>query len=219
MNNQLSPLLNQRNQMNGLYLLDLLDGSSVKVVFFDPQYRGILDKMSYGNEGKNRGKERSSLPQMSEETIKDFLAKIERILKSNGYLFLWIDKFHLMEGVKKWFEKFKTLEIVDMITWDKKKMGMGYRSRRRNEYCVVVQKEPRQAKSTWFLHNIPDVWEEKLVCKEHAHSKPIELQKQLILATSKKNDLIVDPASGGYSVFIACLGVNRNFLGCDLKCK
>lgn len=218
MNNQLLPLLNQRNQMNGLHLLDLLDESSVKVVFFDPQYRGILDKMSYGNEGKNRGKERSSLPQMSEETIKDFLAKIERILKPNGYLFLWIDKFHLMEGVKKWFENFKTLEIVDMITWDKKKMGMGYRSRRRSEYCVVVQKEPRQAKSTWLLHNIPDVWEEKLVCKEHAHSKPIELQKQLILATSQENDLIVDPASGGYSVFMACLGVNRNFLGCDLKC-
>lgn len=218
MNNQLLPLLNQRNQMNGLHLLDLLDGSSVKVVFFDPQYRGILDKMSYGNEGKNRGKERSSLPQMSEETIKDFLAKIERILKPNGYLFLWIDKFHLMEGVKKWFENFKTLEIVDMITWDKKKMGMGYRSRRRSEYCVVVQKEPRQAKSTWLLHNIPDVWEEKLVCKEHTHSKPIELQKQLILATSQENDLIVDPASGGYSVFMACLGVNRNFLGCDLKC-
>lgn len=65
MNNQLLPLLNQRNQMNGLHLLDLLDESSVKVVFFDPQYRGILDKMSYGNEGKNRGKERSSLPQMS----------------------------------------------------------------------------------------------------------------------------------------------------------
>lgn len=218
MNNQLLPLLNQRNQMNGLHLLDLLDGSSVKVVFFDPQYRGILDKMSYGNEGKNRGKERSSLPQMSEETIKDFLTKIERILKPNGYLFLWIDKFHLMEGVKKWFENFKTLEIVDMITWDKKKMGMGYRSRRRSEYCVVVQKEPRQAKSTWLLHNIPDVWEEKLVCKEHTHSKPIELQKQLILATSQENDLIVDPASGGYSVFMACLGVNRNFLGCDLKC-
>lgn len=218
MNNQLLPLLNQRNQMNGLHLLDLLDESSVKVVFFDPQYRGILDKMSYGNEGKNRGKERSSLPQMSEQTIKDFLAKIERILKPNGYLFLWIDKFHLMEGVKKWFENFKTLEIVDMITWDKKKMGMGYRSRRRSEYCVVVQKEPRQAKSTWLLHNIPDVWEEKLVCKEHTHSKPIELQKQLILATSQENDLIVDPASGGYSVFMACLGVNRNFLGCDLKC-
>lgn len=218
MNNRLLPLLNQKNQMNGLHLLDLLDGSSVKVVFFDPQYRGILDKMSYGNEGKNRGKERSSLPQMSEETIKDFLTKIERILKPNGYLFLWIDKFHLMEGVKKWFENFKTLEIVDMITWDKKKMGMGYRSRRRSEYCVVVQKEPRQAKSTWLLHNIPDVWEEKLVCKEHTHSKPIELQKQLILATSQENDLIVDPASGGYSVFMACLGVNRNFLGCDLKC-
>lgn len=40
----------------------------------------------------------------------------------------------------------------------------------------------------------------------------------LLDGSSVKNDLIVDPASGGYSVFMACLGVNRNFLGCDLKC-
>lgn len=72
--------------MNGLDLLKQIKGETLKVIFFDPQYRGILDKMSYGNEGVKRGKERSELPQMTEEIIKEFLKNIERVLLPNGYL-------------------------------------------------------------------------------------------------------------------------------------
>lgn len=209
-------LLNKKNKMNGLDLLNLLDKESIKVTFFDPQYRGVLDKLSYGNEGKSRGKARSALPQMSQEIIFEFLAKIELVLKPNGYLFLWLDKFHLFE-VKSWIENYQSLEIVDLIVWNKLKIGMGYRTRRRSEYLVIIQKAPRQAKSTWTLHNIPDVWDEKILDKNHTHAKPIELQKQLILATTNENDLVLDPASGGYSVFRACKETNRNFIGCDLE--
>ena len=117
----MNELLNRRNKMNGLDLLDLLDKDSIKIAFFDPQYRGVLDKLSYGNEGKGRGKDRSALPQMSQEIIFEFLAKIELVLKPNGYLFLWLDKFHLFE-VKSWIENYQTLEIVDMVTWFKGKI-------------------------------------------------------------------------------------------------
>ena len=212
----MNELVNRRNKMNGLDLLDLLDKESIKVAFFDPQYRGVLDKLSYGNEGKSRGKDRSALPQMSQEIIFEFLAKIELVLKPNGYLFLWLDKFHLFE-VKSWIENYQSLEIVDMIVWNKMKIGMGYRTRRKSEYLVVIQKAPKQAKSTWTLHNIPDVWDEKILDKNHTHAKPIELQKQLILATTNENDLVLDPASGGYSVFRCCKETGRNFIGCDLE--
>ena len=212
----ISKLINKKNKMDGLFLLDMLEPQSIKVAFFDPQYRGILDKLSYGNEGKNRGQNRSSLPQMSEDIIIDFIVKIHNLLKPNGYLFLWVDKFHLIEGVKKWFDKFSDFEIVDMITWDKKKIGMGYRSRRRSEYLVIIQKYPKQAKKTWILHNIPDVWEEKITGKNHTHAKSLGLQKQLLLATTIENDLVLDPASGGYSVFNVCKEINRNFIGCDI---
>ena len=48
--------LNSRIKMDGIKFLSLLKAQAVPAVFFDPQYRGILDKMSYGNEGKSRGK-------------------------------------------------------------------------------------------------------------------------------------------------------------------
>lgn len=206
---------NFRNKCDGLMLLNQLDDNSIKAVFFDPQYRGILDKMKYGNEGKQRGKARSALEQMSNETIIAFLAQINRVLCPSGYLFLWVDKFHLVEGVTSWFCGTE-LEPVDMITWNKLKIGMGYRTRRKSEYLVVVQKLPKLAKATWKLHNIPDVWDEK-TDKNHAHSKPIELQKQLILATTNEGDYICDPAAGGYSVFEACKQTERNFIGGDIE--
>lgn len=210
-------LANRRLKADGRQLLARLPAASGKVAFFDPQYRGILDKMAYGNEGKRRGRERSSLPQMTEELIASFITGIERYLAASGYLFLWVDKFHIMEGVRPWISSLSTLEIVDMITWDKARIGMGYRSRRKCEYLVVIQKQPRRAKGTWSLHNIPDVWQEKLPTPlKHPHQKPPGLQRQLILATTEAGDLVVDPAAGSFSVLESCLATGRNFIGCDL---
>lgn len=207
--------VNCKNKCNGLELLNQMNDNSIKVVFFDPQYRGVLDKMKYGNEGKKRGQQRSALTQMTEETIHSFIKSIDRVLAPSGYLFLWVDKFHLVEGVASWF-KGTSLETVDMITWNKQKIGMGYRTRRKSEYLVIVQKQPKLAKATWHLHDIPDVWDEKVI-KMHAHSKPVELQKQLILATTQEGDFVCDPASGGYSVFEACKQIGRNFIGGDIE--
>ena len=51
--------INNKNKYNGIDLLDNLKDNSVKVIFFDPQYRGVLNKLSYGNEGVSRGKNAS----------------------------------------------------------------------------------------------------------------------------------------------------------------
>lgn len=195
--------------------MEQLYDNTIKAAFFDPQYRGILDKMNYGNEGKSRGKARCDLQQMNEETIIKFINEIDRVLLPSGHLFLWVDKFHLCTGVLDWFVD-TNLQLVDMITWDKDKIGMGYRTRRKAEYLIIFQKRPIRAKDIWKSHAIPDVWVEK-VRKTHTHSKPINLQKVLIEATTEENDYILDPASGGYSVFEACKLCNRTFIGGDIQ--
>jgi site-specific DNA-methyltransferase (adenine-specific) len=90
--------LNYRNICEGRQLLRQIEDESLKVIFFDPQYRGLLDKMSYGNEAKGKSKNRSERTQMTDEDIQEFLIEIERCLLPSGYLFLWIDKFHLVGG-------------------------------------------------------------------------------------------------------------------------
>lgn len=208
-------LPNFRNKADGLSLMATLPDKSIKTAFFDPQYRGVLDKLSYGNEGANRAKARCNLPQMNEPTIKRFIKEIDRVLLPSGHLFLWVDKFHLCQSVLQWVQD-TNLNLVDMVVWDKGKIGMGFRTRRKSEYLIVCQKSPVRAKGKWTIHNIPDVWEEKTP-KLHPHSKPLELQKALIEATTKEGDWVLDPASGGYSVLTACQKLKRNFIGCDIK--
>lgn len=204
-------------KMDGLKLLQKLPDNSIPLVFFDPQYRSVLDKQSYGNEGKGRGKDRSELPQMDDKTIKKFIKEIERILISSGHLMLWVDKYILCNGVHFLMEG-SSLPLVDMITWNKGRMGMGYRSRRYSEHLIIFQKFPVRAKGVWRVHDIPDVWTEKIENgdKNHTHAKPLELQKRLIKAVTNKGDIVVDPAAGGYSVLKAALAMERHFIGCDI---
>ena len=204
-----------RNKSEGLEFLLKIKTERIPLVFFDPQYRGVLDYLKFGNEGKQRGQERASLPQMTEE-IPEFVSEISRILKPSGHLMLWVDKYHLMNGFQKWLDG-TNLQTVDMITWNKKRMGMGYRSRRYCEYLIVAQKKPLRAKDVWTDHTIPDVWEEKVDRAKGIHPKPVALQSALIKSLTDENDIVVDPAAGSFSVMRSCGATGRVFLGCDIN--
>ena len=206
---------NTKLKMDGLDFLSMLPSGAIPVAFFDPQYRGVLDKLSYGNEGKNRGKRRGALQQMSKDVIGQFIRGINSALIPSGHLFLWVDKFHLCEGTHSWFAD-TSLDIVDLVTWDKATFGMGYRTRRRAEYCLVLQKRPRRAKGVWKIHNITDVIQERTSRRDHPHSKPVNLQGKLMAAVSNEGDFVIDPAAGSFSVLQAAQNQHRTFLGCDL---
>ena len=207
---------NTRLRMDGLEFLSKIPSGAIPVAFLDPQYRGVLDKLAYGNEGKQRGQKRAALVQMSEDDIGRFIRGIDRVLIPSGHLFLWVDKFHLCQGIGRWLEKTR-LDIVDLVTWDKGTFGMGYRTRRRGEYCIVLQQEPRKAKGVWKAHNIPDVVREKITQKSHTHAKPVGLQGDLLSAVTNEGDFVIDPAAGSFSVMTAALSRGRTFLGSDLN--
>lgn len=206
---------NKRNIGDGMDLLRMLEADSVAAVFFDPQYRGVLDHCKYGNEGARQAG-RIGLPQMSDGIIHDFILQISRVLRPSGHLFLWTDKFQCENGMWSWIDG-TDLRLVDMITWNKDRMGMGYRSRRQSEHMHILQKIPTRAKGVWTDHSIPDVWTER-VGKKHPHQKPVGLQRRVILAATRPGDLIVDPAAGGYSVLDAVMAAGgRDFIGTDLR--
>ena len=152
---------------------------------------------------------------MTDDDIQKFFTEIERILVPNGHVMFWVDKFILLNSLKQ-LTGHTDLQLIDMLTWNKGRMGMGYRTRRKSEYLVIFQKPPIKAKDVWKRRNIPDVWDEKITDRTHPHSKPIELQKALIEAVTLENDIVVDPTAGSYSTLVATKATGRNFLGCDL---
>ena len=207
--------LNQRNQCDGRELLAALAPESIPLCIFDPQYRGLLDNMRYGNEGVSRGRGRSGLLQMSEQTIGEFISGITFALIPSGHPFLWTDKFHLCTGVGTWVGDCG-LEVVDLVTWNKDRIGMGYRTRRVGEYLLIMQKPPKRAEGVWQSDDIPDVVTEKVERVGNVHPKPVDLQARLIEAVTNPGDVVLDPAAGSYSVMTAAHQVGRQFLGCDI---
>jgi site-specific DNA-methyltransferase (adenine-specific) len=199
---------------DALALLQSLPDCSSPVVIFDPQYRENLDKLKYGNEGA-RQSERCLLPQMSSEYIDMCCLEAARVLKPSGYVFQWINAFRLCEAAH--LRLCDVLQCVDLIAWDSERIGMGYRSRRRGDYLLALQKPPLKARSTWRTKpTIPDRWPEKVDRKIHPHVKPACLIRALIEATSNPGDLIVDPAARSFVVMNEALGLGRNFAGCDI---
>ena len=208
---------NTNLMMDSMAFMGILKPEMTKAVFFDPQYRGVLDKLAYGNEGE-RQKKRAELQQMTDGFINSVISEIYRVLMPSGYLFFWTDKFYVVEGVIQKFKELEKLKPVDMIIWDKQRIGMGYRSRRKSEHLIIFQKEPVKAKATWTDHSIPDVWSEKNMSnKEFPHIKPIGLIKKLIGAVTEMGDIVVDPCAGSFRVKDACIEMDRLFLGCDIE--
>lgn len=207
---------NERQKLDGLDLLRALETHTASAVFWDPQYRSVLDKQNYGNEGM-RQKGRSRLAAISFDTMARMIAQIDHVLKPSGHLFFWIDKFMLAEGEHlKILQHAKMLHRVDLIAWNKGRPGMGRRARCRTEYLVVAQKRPVRAKGIWTDHRLDDCWLEHSDRSIHPHAKPMQLTMRLIRAVTKRGDLVVDPCAGGYGVLEACIETGRQFVGCDI---
>jgi site-specific DNA-methyltransferase (adenine-specific) len=197
---------------DALALLGSLSDSCTPLVFFDPQFRGVLDKLKYGNEGaRQRG--RFNLPAMTSAFIDACCREVARVLMPSGYLLRWTDTFHLCEGDHL---RIAELKCVDLICWDSLRIGNGYRSRRRGDNLLVLQKPPLMAKSTWRDHGIANRWPEKIDRTIHPHVKPVGLIMRLIGAVTNPGDLVVDPAAGSFVVMHAANRLGREFVGCDI---
>jgi site-specific DNA-methyltransferase (adenine-specific) len=207
---------NVAQQGDALELLQSLPSDYTPLVFFDPQHRDTLDRLAYGNEGA-RQKGRAQLPAMTSDYIDACCREAARILRSSGYLQLWADTFRLCEADH--LRIADVLKCVDLIAWDNQRPGNGYRSRRRGDYLLILQKPPLRAKNTWRDHGIPSRWSEKIKRDpRYPHVKPIGLIRRLIGAVTEPGDLIIDPAAGSFVVLRAALALGREFIGCDITC-
>jgi len=199
---------------DALALLRSLPDNCTPLVIFDPQHRGVLDRLQYGNEG-SRQRGRAGLPAMTNDYIDACCREAARVLRPSGYLLRWTDTYHLCQGDH--LRIADACQCVDLIAWDNLRPGNGYRSRRRGDYLLVLQKPPLAAKSTWHDHGIPSRWPEKVNRTVHPHIKPIGLITRLIAATTQPGDMVIDPAAGSFAVMHAAHDLGRNFIGCDLK--
>jgi len=75
----------------------------------------------------------------------------------------------------------------------------------------------KQMRSVW---SIPTPTPEEKIFGKHPTQKPVALLRRIILASTKENDINLDPFNGGGTTGIACKMIgNRKYVGIDIEEK
>jgi site-specific DNA-methyltransferase (adenine-specific) len=211
MNKQYLPNIKQSGE--ALELLTSLTDKSVSLVFLDPQYEKVSQVVHLDY----------PLNFQTDYQIQQILKEIQRVLKPSSFCCLWVNKALLgTDRMINWLLQAPNLKIVDCLVWYKKgTLGLGSWLRSNSEFCFLLQKHPTKPKK-FTNRSFGSVWEEASLStnrRDHPHQKPFYLTRSLIEATTKENDLVVDPCAGSFVVLEICQELKREFCGVDLTFK
>ena len=218
-------------QWNCIEIMKQLPENYVDVIFADPPYflsngwftvhAWKMTKVDKWNWDKSKGIENDLSFHMQ------WIDEAKRILKPNGTM--WISGtyhsiyqcgyvlqllgFHILNDIS-WYKPNASPNLScrfftashETIIWARKetkwKHYFDYDSMKNGDWHNDALKKPGlQMRSVWSIH--PPKWWEKLHGK-HPTQKPIELLKRIIVASSKENDIILDPFSWSTTTWIAC---------------
>jgi site-specific DNA-methyltransferase (adenine-specific) len=231
---------------NSLDILSSLPESSVDMVFADPPYNlsnggfsihaGRMVSVNKGDWDKSKG-------------FKDdynfhhnWLVAVKRILKPGGTL--WVSGtyhsiyqcghalqslgYHILNDIS-WFKpnaapnlscRFFTASHETLIWARKEKTGkhtFNYKAMKDGEWSTDFIKKPAmQMRSVWAI-GTPKPEEKKF--GKHPTQKPYDLLKRIVLASTNRGDIIVDPFTGSSTTGIAAYLQNRSFIGIDTEKK
>ncbi len=231
-------------QGDSLDILAKLSANSVDMIFADPPYNlsndgftvhaGKRVSVNKGNWDKSRGFKDDY------EFHHKWLAACLRVLKQNGTL--WVSGtyhsiyqcghamqalgYHILNDIA-WFKpnaapnlscRFFTASHESLI-WARKekkaKHTFNYNLMKNGHWPEDSIKKPGlQMRSVWSI-GTPKPNEKKF--GKHPTQKPEELLNRIVLASTKKGDVIVDPFTGSSTTGIAAYRHGRNFIGIDTE--
>ena len=229
-----------------LYLGDCLEvlreipEKSVDVIFADPPYflsNGGISCHSGKQVSVNKGEWDSAIsPEEKINFNKKWLKECRRVLKDNGTI--WISgTFHNIYSVGVALE-FEGFSIINNITWQKPNPApnlacrcftnstetilwarkidkKGKKGKHFFNYSLMKElNDNKQMKDVWLL-NLPKKFEKNN--GKHPTQKPLSLLERIVLASSKENDVILDPFNGSGTTGIACKKLNRKYIGIELS--
>lgn len=228
---------------NCVSVLETFEPETVDMVFADPPYflsnggktfvNGTIKSVDKGDWDKSQGVKKDFEFHLS------WIRACRRIMKPNATL--WVSgTFHsiYMSGFALQASGFK---ILNDIVWLKKKITPNFTKRTftaSHENLIWAGKDSnskyifeydtmknyldaddnlkipnQQMHSVWQISS-PKM-EEKIL-GNHPTQKPLELLRRIILSSTKKEDLILDPFTGSSTTGVVALSENRKFVGIDI---
>ena len=231
---------------NCLDILDKFPENSIDMVFADPPY--LLSNGGFTVHAGKRVSVNKGEWDKSNGVEKDFefhlkwIQAVKRVLKPHGTIWisgtyhsiykcgfaLQILGFHILNDIS-WFKPNATPNLScryftashETLIWAKKdknaKHIFNYELMKNGKWPEDFLKKPSsQMRSVWAI-STPKSIEKKF--GKHPTQKPEELLKRIVLASTKKGDLILDPFTGSSTTGIVAYLLGRKFIGIDTEKK
>lgn len=203
-------------EKNKIYQMDCIEGmkqipdESVDLIITDPPY-STPTITSFGRE-KIRNVADLSIQETYVKTLKE---QYSRVLKPDAPLFMFCDDGYYASI----FRAFYDWNNLQMLVWDKGRIGMGKPFRKRHELLFYANRKTMDYNRTEGITHYPTVLNYKPVGKEKVHGaqKPIELVKDLIKGFSNEGDTVLDTFMGSGTTAIAAMRSKRNYIGFELQ--
>lgn len=203
-------------ELNRIYNEDCIEGmrkitdGSIDVVITDPPYSTPV-VTAFGRE-RFRNVADLSIQETYIRTLKEEFA---RILKPNGSVFIFCDDGYF-SSIYRSFYDWKSLQ---MIVWDKGRIGMGKPFRKRHELIFYANRESIDYNRSDGITHYPTILKYKPVGNNRIHGaqKPVELVRDLILGFSSPGDVVLDCFMGSGTTAVAAKLTNRNYVGFELN--
>jgi len=231
---------------NCLDILAKLPENSIDMVFADPPYllsnggftvhAGRRVSVNKGEWDKSNGLEKDF------EFHLQWIKAVKRVLKPHGTIWisgtyhsiyqcgfaLQLAGYHILNDIA-WFKPNASPNLScryftashETLIWAKKdkkaKHIFNYDLMKKGSWSEDFLKNPNsQMRSVWAI-NTPKAIEKKF--GKHPTQKPEDLLKRIVLASTKKGDLVLDPFTGSSTTGIAAYLLGRKFIGIDTEKK
>jgi len=197
--------------------------NSVDAVITDPPYS--INYLSTRTPNRERLKNDDT---PADELFRKFMPDVKRVLKEEGVACVCCAGGGKTPSLAlATLESIKYLDLVNTVIWSKGKtdgsfVGLGWRYRPSYEAILVLAKN--KDKMAWYskTNSVSNVF----VCKpaipgryDHPTPKPIRLMEFFIRNHTKEGDIVLDMFMGSGTTGVACMRLNRKFIGIEIEEK
>ena len=186
--------------------------NSVDMIATDPPYFSGMTSSGYQH---RLGDATLTVP-----FFKECFSQWRRVLKDGGHLYMCTDwrtypfMFNLLD---------RYFILRNCIVWDYGWLKAGSYYRFRHEFIIFATKGKSRREFENSNENI-DIWRIRCInytssAKRHQAEKPVELMAKMICNSSREGDTVLDSFMGSGTTGVACVNLNRKFIGFELDEK
>lgn len=208
---------------DSLELIKSYEDNSVDLIITDPPYKTTSRGGTGNSGGMCKKKEFSSGKVFKHNDVKpkDFIPELYRILKEGSHCYVMTNHVNLQEMLNTATEC--GFHFIKCLIWNKRNKIMGQCYMSQFEYILFLRKGKHKKINNCGTSDILNVPNKKTKDENgeniHDTEKPVELMQILVENSSNEGDLVLDPFMGVCSTGIACLNINRKFIGIELDEK